>query len=121
MNLILLNGSMFGLEIEFMRKIDTKFPTEIDDRMFFQDISIPQIPIMNEYYKCLSSANYTMASELLNNSEVFFYGAWLLNLLENRLYQIGKYLFSLNKEPLVAYTDTMPSGDTQTHWIGSNN
>ncbi len=49
---------------------------------------------MKNYYTFLNAANYTPASEYINNSEVFFYGAWLLNLLEDRLCAIGDYLIT---------------------------
>ena len=85
-----------------MKNINTKFPQYIDERIFFQDINLTQVPIMNHYYSLLNSNNYEKASEFLNNSEVFFYGAWILNLLEERLCTIGSYLLNLPPiEPLV--------------------
>ena len=36
-----------------MRDTSTKFPNSIDDRIFAQDISINQVPIMQEYYRYL--------------------------------------------------------------------
>ena len=92
-----------------MRDTSTKFPSEIDDRIFAQDISINQVQIMQEYYRYLESGNYTRATELLNNSDVFFYGAWALNLLEERLHAIGDYVMKENKPDLVTYSDTEPS------------
>ena len=62
-----------------MKEIKTKYPNEIDERIFFQDINIDQVPIMKNFYSILNTGDYDRASELLNNSEVFFYGAWLLN------------------------------------------
>ena len=86
-----------------MKNYNTKFPKEIDDRIFFQDVSISQVPIMQNYYTLLNDENYTRASEYLNNSEVFFYGAWLLNLLESRLYAVGDYLMKEEKPKLTTY------------------
>lgn len=105
------------------KKTISTFPNDIDDRIFFQDINISQVPVMNDYYKYLNAENYTMASEILNNSEVFFYGAWLLNLLENRLYEIGNYVSGLEKEQLVTYIDTLLPNEicySQMNWIGDN-
>ena len=73
-----------------MRDTSTKFPSEIDNRIFVQDISINQVPIMQEYYKYLESGNYTRVTELLNNSDVFFYGAWVLNLLTKECVGLDK-------------------------------
>ena len=63
-----------------MKDITTKFPLQIDDRVYFSDISISQVPVMKHYYELLNSGAYTKASELLENSGVFYYGAWCLNL-----------------------------------------
>ena len=102
-----------------MRDTSTKFPSEIDDRIFAQDISINQVPIMQEYYRYLESGNYTRATELLNNSDVFFYGAWVLNLLENRLCAIGDYVMQLEEPDLVTYSGTEPSTVSEGMcWIG---
>ena len=101
-----------------MKYASTKFPQEIDDRIFFSDISISQTPIMQKYYTYLNAGNYDEASELLNNSDVFFYGAWILNLLENRLYAMEKYVFNLDKNKIVEYQRTEPSDVSQgTVWI----
>ena len=103
-----------------MRDTSTKFPSEIDNRIFAQDISISQVPIMQEYYKLLNAGNYDMASDLLNNSEVSFYGAWVLNVLEERLHAIGDYVVSTDLKPdLVTYSDAEPSTVSEGMcWIG---
>ena len=104
-----------------MKNINTKFPNSIDDRVFAMDISINQVPIMNQYYSLLNSGAYTKASELLNNSEVFSYGAWCLNLLENRLNAIGKYVMDLEDINLITYIETEPSESEVfdgMNWIG---
>ena len=101
-----------------MKDASTKFPQEIDDRIFWQDLQIYQTPIMQKYYTYLNAGNYDEASDLLNNSDVFFYGAWILNLLENRLYAIEKYVFGLDKNKIVEYQKTEPFSVSQgTVWI----
>lgn len=104
-----------------MRDTESKFPKYIDDRIFFQDIRLDQIPIMKHYHALQSKNAYTSASEFLNNSEVFFYGAWILNLLENRLLHIEEYLLRLPpKEPLVFHQNTAPSSAAVgTHWTST--
>lgn len=93
-----------------MKDVSTKFPNAIDDRVFFQDIQISHVPIMKQYYELLKNGNYTIASELLNNSEVFYYGAWCLNLLENRLIAIGNYVINdLENINLVNYSVSEPT------------
>lgn len=106
-----------------MKKVNTKFPQQIDDRIFFSDISVYQVPIMKHYYALLNSGAYTKASELLNNSEVFFYGAWCLNLLENRLFAIGNYVMDLDGVDLLINSTIEPSTsniDNNYTWIGGN-
>ena len=92
-----------------MRDTSTKFPNQIDSRTFFSDIDLSQVPIMKNYYTLQNAGNYTRASELLNNSEVFFYGAWWLNMMENRLNAIGDYALKMKKPNLVNYSNSEPT------------
>ena len=102
-----------------MKKYKTKFPNGIDDRLFLSDVSISKIPIVNEYRYHLSNDNYTRASELLNNSDVFFYGAWILNLLEERLCAIGKVIIAEDEHSLMTYEENEPVQLVDDiHWIG---
>ena len=64
---------------------------------------------MENYLRLLNSGNYTSASEYLKNSGVFYYGAWFLNMMENRLRTIGNYLTNLEDLELVTYSDSEPS------------
>ena len=101
-----------------MKDASTKFPFDIDNRIFWQDMNLSQTLIMKKYYTYLNAGNYDEASDLLNNSDVFFYGAWILNLLENRLYAIEKYVFGLDKNKIVEYQRTEPFNVSQgTVWI----
>ena len=92
-----------------MRNTRTVFPNGVDELQFFNDISIDQVPIMENYLRLLNSGNYTSASEYLKNSGVFYYGAWFLNMMENRLRTIGNYLTNLEDLELVTYSDSEPS------------
>ena len=92
-----------------MRNTQTVFPNDVDELQFFSDISIDQVPIMENYLRLLNSGNYTSASEYLKNSGVFYYGAWFLNMMENRLRTIGNYLTNLEDLNLVTYSDSEPS------------
>ena len=92
-----------------MRNTQTVFPNGVDELQFFNDISIDQVPIMDNYLRLLNSGNYTSASEYLKNSGVFYYGAWFLNMMENRLRTIGNYLTNLEDLELVTYSDSEPS------------
>ena len=92
-----------------MRNTQTVFPNGVDELQFFSDISIDQVTIMENYLRLLNSGNYTSASEYLKNSGVFYYGAWFLNMMENRLRTIGNYLTNLEDLELVTYSDLEPS------------
>ena len=92
-----------------MRNTQTVFPNGVDELQFYSDISIDQVPIMENYLRLLNSGNYTSASEHLKNSGVFYYGAWFLNMMENRLRTIGNYLTNLEDLELVTYSDSEPS------------
>ena len=92
-----------------MRNTQTVFPNGVDELQFYSDISIDQVHIMENYLRLLNSGNYTSASEYLKNSGVFYYGAWFLNMMENRLRTIGNYLTNLEDLELVTYSDSEPS------------
>ena len=92
-----------------MRNTQTVFPNGVDELQFYSDISIDQVPIMENYLRLLNSGNYTSASEYLKNSGVFYYGAWFLNMMENRLRTIGNYLTNLEDLELVTYSNSEPS------------
>ena len=92
-----------------MRNTQTVFPNGVDELQFYSDISVDQVPIMENYLRLLNSGNYTSASEYLKNSGVFYYGAWFLNMMENRLRTIGNYLTNLEDLELVTYSDSEPS------------
>ena len=102
-----------------MKDASTKFPFDIDNRIFWQDMNLSQTLIMQKYYTYLNAGNYDKASELLNNSDVFFYGAWILNLLENRLYAMENYLMNEEEKPtLVTYQSTEPRNAYEgMNWI----
>src|SRR5574344_913765 len=92
-----------------MRNTQTVFPNGVDELQFYSDISIDQVPIMENYLRLLNSGNYTSASEYLKNSGVFYPRAWFLNMIENRLRTIGNYLTNLEDLELVTYSDSEPS------------
>lgn len=94
-----------------MKDYSTKFPTNIDDRIFFQDICIDNLDIMNKYQQYITSGAYSNASSYINNANVSFYGAFLLNMLEERLIAIENYIINdMEKPDIVAYSDTEPTG-----------
>lgn len=72
-----------------MRKpTESVFPEDIDPLIFYQDASIERRPELGQYYVYLKENNFDAAKDYLANSSLDYYGAWLFNLIENRLYAI---------------------------------
>lgn len=93
-----------------MKDYSTVFPDYIDNLVFFQDVSIDKLPIMEKYNGMISAGGYTAASEYINQQDISFYGAWLLNMLEERLIAIEIYLiYSTEKPDLTTYNDIEPT------------
>lgn len=94
-----------------MRSSDTVFISpdyDIDNRLYFSDISINKESMMNEYQSLLSQGRFDDALDLIQDED--FYGAWLLNLLENRLHNLYIYIDGLDKPVLETYQIGEPSG-----------
>ena len=93
-----------------MKDYSTKYPGGIDDRIFFQDISIDKLEIMKRYQTLIANGAYTNASNYINNTNISFYGAYILNMLEERLIAIEDYVVhEMEKPDMVAYSDEEPT------------
>ena len=91
-----------------MKNTYTIFPNGIDSRVYAQDISLNDLETFNKYQALIAQGKFSEASVLLNNSDAYFYGAWMLNLLEKRLKAIGIYLTDLEEEILTYGGETEP-------------
>lgn len=93
-----------------MKDYSTKYPKSIDDRIFFQDVCIDKLDIMETYQRMIKAGSYSSASDYINKANVSFYGAFLLNMLEVRLIAIENYVvYEMEKPDIVTYTDTEPT------------
>ena len=103
-----------------MKNSRSVFPNQIDPLIFFSDINIDQVPTMESYYNLLYQNNFSQASNLLNNSDCDFYGAYVLNLIENCLYAIesNAETFIGDKPHLADYGEEQPTGDVALTWAG---
>ena len=104
-----------------MRNVLSIFPDGIDTRVYFSDICLEDVPVMNTYQELIKSEKYSEASELLNNNDnITFYGAWVLNLFSNRVKNIGEYLLTKEKpKPGIYQSEEPTEGLTEnTIWIG---
>lgn len=104
-----------------MKNTHSIYPNGIDSRVYAQDINIENVSIINDYQSLLAQGEYPKASALLNNSDAYFYGAWMLNLLENRLNLIGKNVMEMIKPKLTIYQSEEPEGEPNGMvWIGDD-
>ena len=87
--------------------------------VYAQDITLNDIETFSEYQALLAQGKYKDASLKLVNSDVCYYGAWMLNLLENRLKAIGEYLFyKVEDNVLTHYSETEPENvEYGFNWI----
>lgn len=104
-----------------MRNESSIFPDGIDSRVYFSDIDLNNVEFMNTYQELIKNGKYSEASQLLNsNDNVFFYGAWVLNMFENRLRNIGEYLLTKEKQSANIYQPDEPTENLKYNmiWIG---
>ena len=101
-----------------MRDVESQFPLNIDDRIYFQDVNLSQLNIKKNFEHFLEEESYSEASDVLNNTDIDFFGASVLNLLENRLVAIEEYILTIEKPVLTAYQSTEPEDvDEGFSWI----
>ena len=101
-----------------MKNTYTIFPSGIDSRVYAQDITLNDLETFKKYQTLLAQKKYSEASVLLNNSDAYFYGAWMLNLLEKRLNAIGEYLIDLEEDVLTYVNENEPENSVYgMHWI----
>ena len=103
-----------------MKNTNSVFPDGIDPRFYFSDMSLDDVSLMSTYQELIKNGKYSEASELLNDSDISFYGAWVLNLFENRLRNIGAYLLTKEKPKANIYQSSEPTEDLEKNliWIG---
>lgn len=99
---------------------DTVFPTAVDDRIYYSDASIDDIPTMRTYQSKLREGKYIEASEFLCESGMNYFGAWVLNMYEGRLVALEEYLVDKEKPDLTRYQSAEPLDvtDSSISWIG---
>lgn len=106
-----------------MRSIESKFTEindyQIDDPLFFSDIGLSNLEFVDNYKELLKESKYTSAANVLNSNDIDFFGAWIFNLLENRLKAIEDFLDDGQGKPdLVSYSDTMPKDKPEGYsWV----
>ena len=100
-----------------MRSSATVFPDQIDNRIFWSDINLTQTDVMAEYQTRLSEGDYDGALAVINNSDVFYYGGWLINLYRNRLLALEDYIPYLKRSIANVYSAIEPKNVTENIFI----
>ena len=105
-----------------MKNTNTIFPDGIDSRVYAQDITLNDLETFSKYQTLLAQGKYSEASVLLNNSDAYFYGAWMLNLLEKRLKAIEEYVLYELKDEVLTYAGESEPEDVAygMNWISDD-
>lgn len=97
-----------------------KFPTDIDSRIFFSDLKASQLDTEKHYQELLSNNKLTDATQYINSSSVSFIGADLLNMLQDELIEIEKYISNLKPGGQLVTSYAFPKNlEVGTNWISS--
>ena len=101
------------------------YPTLPDDLIFFQDPDIEIAPLLQQYYEYINNNEFEEAADYLNRTDLHFYGAGLLNMIENRLLKTEQYCpqYVGTKADIHVYSETEPSDLSAPYkisWVGAN-
>lgn len=79
------------------------YPAKIDPLIFFQDVSLDHIHIIDTYHTLISQGKYSEANEYINSQKgIFGCFADFLNAIENRIYNLQQHLLTIEpKQPFV--------------------
>lgn len=85
------------------------YPDKIDPLIFFQDVGLDNIEIMNTYNDLISKGKYSEANEYINSQEnICGYFADFLNAIENRIYNLQTHLLTIEQKQPFIYSDEEP-------------
>ena len=82
------------------------YPDGVDPMIFFQDISLDKIDIMNTYNQLISQGKYTEANKFISQQkDICGYFADFFNAIENRIYNLQIHLFDkpLKENPFISH------------------
>lgn len=103
--------------------VNSVYPTGIDPLIFYQDVDIEKAPLLQQYYTLLNNNNFDGGKAYLQSIDVDYYGAWLLNTIENRLLTIEQHIREIigEKPEIVVYSTTEPKAKMTAecfNWTG---
>lgn len=82
------------------------YPDGVDPMLFFQDVNLDKIDIMNTYTQLISQGQYTEANKFVSKQEgICGYFADFYNAIENRIYNLQKHLLEKppKKNPFISH------------------
>lgn len=82
------------------------YPDGVDPMIFFQDVSLDKMDIMNTYNQLIFQGKYTEASKFISQKEgICGYFADFFNAIENRIYSLQKHLLDKpsKKNPFISH------------------
>ena len=85
------------------------FPYNIDPRMYYQDVQLYQLDVKANYDAALDNNQYSAASQILQNSDMDYYGAYFFNKSEDKLLAVQNYEYTKVKPVLTVYQATEPA------------
>lgn len=72
---------------------DSKYPKQVDDLVFFQDVSIDNKPVMDHFQNLYSNKRYSQARDYINSqADIDGYFAGLYMMLEDRTYKLQQHI-----------------------------
>lgn len=96
----------------------SNYPDSIDPMIFFQDIDLTQVEVMDTYDLLISQGRYGDADSYMEEQNgIHGYFADYFNAIENRLFQLQKYLLSVEPRRPFVSSDSEPPADIDTIWI----
>lgn len=95
------------------------YPEGIDPLIFYQDCDYDHKGILGEYYQLIINNHFEQAAELMHNSDIDYYGAWLLNMIEDRLRTTEENIdVWVDAKPILTIRSATPPSNHTAHWVG---
>lgn len=96
----------------------SNYPDSVDPLIFFQDVDLEGYRIMESYNNLVSYGKYSEANEYINGcSNIYGYFADYLNAIENRIFNLQKYLLTIEPKRPFVISDTEPNVNNEIIWI----
>lgn len=110
MNLKYVVWMMHGLEgINMQYNYISTFPSGIDSLVFFHDVDLKNLPIMEAYNNMISSNRFTDANIFISQqNDIHNYSADLFNYIENMIFNWHKCILEKEKYNPHRYSSIEP-------------